>query len=226
MELLGDVVFLSRLQFALTVIFHFCSYRCPLVWVCSCRSPRRAPTRRVTPKGRADAVSGSRSSRSPLRSALRRASPWSLASAPTGPDYSRFVGDYLRLAACRRGIARVLPGVVLPGRAHSLARKRVSPKFYMVSGWLVWLARCFRRCGFSSPIRGCDARGFLTKLSRRRMAAKGDHLGLLCAQHSIRKPCPRICTRFSRFSCSVRSSPWRLPRTTISRVVTPSSSPR
>lgn len=137
MELLSDVAFLSRLQFTLIVAFHF-------VFV-----PLSIGTGLIT------AIAQTRYYRS--RSSEDGDAAWfwtklftttfvvgvasgiamEFSFGTNWADYSRFVGDIFGAPLAAEALfafflESVFLGVLLFGR------DRVSPKFYCVSGWLVW----------------------------------------------------------------------------------------
>lgn len=137
MELLSDVAFLSRLQFTLIVAFHF-------VFV-----PISIGTGLVT------AIAGTRYYRSRDQRDADAAWFWvkvftvtfavgvasgiamEFSFGTNWADYSRFVGDIFGAPLAAEALfafflESVFLGVLLFGRG------KVSPRLYMVSGWLVW----------------------------------------------------------------------------------------
>ena len=83
-------------------------------------------------------------------------------------DYSRFVGDIFGAPLAAEALLAfflesVFLGIVLFGRG------KVSPKFYMVSSWLVWFGSCLSALWSSSPTPGCR---LLQAPSLRRTAAR------------------------------------------------------
>jgi len=141
MELFSDVAFLARLQFTLTVAFHF-------VFV-----PLSIGVGLVT------AIAQTRYYRSRDDEDLAGAQFWTklftttfAIGVATGitmefsfgtnwADYSRFVGDIFGAPLAAEALfafflESVFLGVLLFGRG------KVSPKFYCVSAWLVWFGSC------------------------------------------------------------------------------------
>ena len=141
MELFSDVAFLARLQFTLTVAFHF-------VFV-----PLSIGVGLVT------AIAQTRYYRSRDDEDLAAAQFWTklftttfAIGVATGitmefsfgtnwADYSRFVGDIFGAPLAAEALfafflESVFLGVLLFGRG------KVSPKFYCVSAWLVWFGSC------------------------------------------------------------------------------------
>lgn len=141
MELLSDVAFLSRLQFTLTVAFHF-------VFV-----PLSIGTGFVT------AIAETRYYRSGSAKDERAARFWVkvftttfVIGVATGitmefsfgtnwADYSRFVGDIFGAPLAAEALfafflESVFLGVLLFGRG------KVGPKLYCASAWLVWFGSC------------------------------------------------------------------------------------
>ena len=99
-----DVVTLSRVQFALTIMFHylFPPLTIGLGVVLVCLGHRTCgPGIRLSSRPRS---SGPGSSPSISPSAWPPASSWSSSSAPTGPSYSRYVGDVFGSALAAEGI--------------------------------------------------------------------------------------------------------------------------
>ena len=141
MELFGDVAFLARLQFTLIVAFHF-------VFV-----PLSIGIGLIT------AIAETRAYRSGLPEDTDAARFWvklftttfviGVASGITmefsfgtnWADYSRFVGDIFGAPLAAEALfafflESVFLGVLLFGRG------KVSPRFYCISGWLVWFGSC------------------------------------------------------------------------------------
>ena len=141
MELFGDVAFLARLQFTLIVAFHF-------VFV-----PLSIGIGLIT------AIAETRAYRSGLPEDADAARFWvklftttfviGVASGITmefsfgtnWADYSRFVGDIFGAPLAAEALfafflESVFLGVLLFGRG------KVSPRFYCISGWLVWFGSC------------------------------------------------------------------------------------
>ena len=141
MELFTDVVFLSRLQFTLTVAFHFVfvplSIGIGLITAI-------AETRHYRSGNPKDGVAA--------RFWLKIFTTTFVIGVATGitmefsfgtnwADYSRFVGDIFGAPLAAEALfafflESVFLGVLLFGR------EKVSPKFYCVSAWLVWGGSC------------------------------------------------------------------------------------
>ena len=141
MELLTDVAFLSRLQFTLTVAFHFVfvplSIGLGLITAI-------AETRHYRSKKPEDGVAA--------RFWLKIFTTTFAIGVATGitmefsfgtnwADYSRFVGDIFGAPLAAEALfafflESVFLGVLLFGRG------KVSPKFYCISSWLVWGGSC------------------------------------------------------------------------------------
>lgn len=139
-------------------------------------------------------------------------------------DYSRFVGDIFGSPLAAEALLAFFLescflGVLLFGR------KRVSPKFYMVSGWLVWFGSMLSAlwilianswmqtpAGYEVVETAHGSKAIITDF----FAAAFNPQTVPTYLHTV--------LRASRVRCVHRHGD--CPRTTISRVVTPSSSPR
>lgn len=141
MEIFSDVVLLSRIQFAMTVAYHFffvpLSIGLGLILAIN-------ETRYYRSRNEKDAAA--------TKFWLKIFTATFVVGVATGitmefsfgtnwADYSRFVGDIFGAPLAAEALfafflESVFLGVLLFGR------KRVSPKFYLVSAWLVWIASC------------------------------------------------------------------------------------
>ena len=141
MELFTDVAFLARLQFTLTVAFHF-------VFV-----PLSIGIGLITALAETRAFrSGSREDADAARFWVKLFTTTFVIGVATGitmefsfgtnwADYSRFVGDIFGAPLAAEALfafflESVFLGVLLFGRG------KVSPRFYCVSAWLVWGGSC------------------------------------------------------------------------------------
>lgn len=138
MELFGDVVFLSRLQFALTVIFHFLfvPLSIGLGLFVALTKTRAYKTR--DPKDEADARFWVKIFTLTFTVGVATGITMEFSFGTNWANYSRFVGDIFGSPLAAEALLAFFLescflGVLLFGR------KRVSPKFYMVSSWLVWV---------------------------------------------------------------------------------------
>ncbi len=141
MELLSDPTFLAQLQFGATAVFHFCfvplSIGIGLMMAISetryyrSRDPKDAGGTRLWVKiftacftvGVATGIT------------------MEFSFGANWADYARFVGDIFGAPLAAEALLAfflesVFLGILLFGR------NKVSPKFYMVSTWLVWLGSC------------------------------------------------------------------------------------
>ena len=141
MEIFTDVALLSRIQFAATVAYHFffvpLSIGLGLILAIN-------ETRYYRSRNEKDAAA--------TRFWVKIFTATFVIGVATGitmefsfgtnwADYSRFVGDIFGAPLAAEALLAfflesVFLGVLLFGR------KRVSPKFYLVSAWLVWLGSC------------------------------------------------------------------------------------
>ena len=141
MELFGDVVFLARLQFTLTVAFHF-------VFV-----PLSIGIGLITALAETRAYrSGTQEDADAARFWVKLFTTTFAIGVATGitmefsfgtnwADYSRFVGDIFVAPLAAEALfafflESVFLGVLLFGRG------KVSPRFYCISAWLVWGGSC------------------------------------------------------------------------------------
>lgn len=138
MDIFTDVVFLARLQFAGTAIFHFLfvplSVGIGLIMAINetryyrSRKPEDAAATKLWVK--IFAVTFAVGVATGITMEFSFGTNWA--------DYSRFVGDIFGAPLAAEALLAfflesVFLGILIFGR------KRVSPKFYMVSAWLVWI---------------------------------------------------------------------------------------
>ena len=152
-----DVVLLSRLQFALTIMFHYLFPPLTIgLGVVLVFLEGAVPARPATRSTRSRPASGRRSSPSTSPSASPPASSWSSSSAPTGPTYSRFVGDVFGSALAAEGIFA----------------------FFLESGFLAVLVfgwdRVSPRMHFFATLHGRAGLDLLRHLDRRRQLLAAD----------------------------------------------------
>lgn len=141
MELLTDAVFLSRLQFTLIVAFHFVfvplSIGIGLVTAL-------AGTRYYKTRSAADLAASTfwvKVFTTTFAVGVASGIAMEFSFGTNWADYSRFVGDIFGAPLAAEALfafflESVFLGVVLFGR------DKVSPRFYCVSGWLVWGGSC------------------------------------------------------------------------------------
>ncbi|MEG1561932.1 MAG: cytochrome ubiquinol oxidase subunit I [Raoultibacter sp.] len=141
MELFADIAFLSRLQFALTVAFHFIfvplSIGLGLILAIN-------ETRYYKSKSPEDSAA--------TRFWVKIFTATFVVGVATGitmefsfgtnwADYSRFVGDIFGAPLAAEALLAFFLESVFLG-VLVFGRKRVSQKFYLVSAWLVWFGSC------------------------------------------------------------------------------------
>lgn len=141
MELLTDVVFLSRLQFAICVIFHFLfvPLSIGLGLILAIAETRYYKSR--DPKDAAAAHFWVKVFTVTFAVGVATGITMEFSFGTNWADYSRFVGDIFGAPLAAEALLAfflesTFLGVLLFGR------KKVSPKMFMVSGWLVWLGSC------------------------------------------------------------------------------------
>lgn len=141
MDVLTDVAFLSRFQFALTVIYHFLfvplSVGLGLILVIA--EMRYYKTR--NPKDKAATKLWVKIFTACFAVGVATGITMEFSFGTNWADYSRFVGDIFGAPLAAEALfafflESVFLGVLVFGR------NKVSPKFYMVSAWLVWLGSC------------------------------------------------------------------------------------
>ncbi|MBR0405592.1 MAG: cytochrome ubiquinol oxidase subunit I [Eggerthellaceae bacterium] len=141
MELLTDVVFLSRLQFTLTVAFHFVfvplSIGIGLITAIAVTRHYRSGN----PKDGVAARFWVKIFTTTFVIGVATGITMEFSFGTNWADYSRFVGDIFGAPLAAEALfafflESVFLGVLLFGR------EKVSPKFYCVSAWLVWGGSC------------------------------------------------------------------------------------
>lgn len=141
MELLTDVVFLSRLQFALCIIFHFLfvPLSIGLGLIMAVHETRYYKTR--DPQDADAAHFWVKIFTVTFAVGVATGITMEFSFGTNWADYSRFVGDIFGAPLAAEALLAfflesTFLGVLL------FARKKISPKFYMISAWLVWLGSC------------------------------------------------------------------------------------
>ncbi len=137
MELLSDVVFLSRLQFALTVIFHFLFVPMSIGLGLFVAVSQTRAYKTKDPADEATARFWVRVFTLTFTVGVATGITMEFSFGTNWADYSRFVGDIFGSPLAAEALfafflESTFLGVLLFGR------KKVSPKFYTVSAWLVW----------------------------------------------------------------------------------------
>ena len=141
MGLLSDVVFLSRFQFALTVLFHFCfvplSIGLGLIMAIAQTKAHRSGDK----ADRDAAMFWIRIFTATFAVGVATGITMEFAFGTNWADYSRFVGDIFGAPLAAEALLAFFLessflGVLL------LGRNKVSDKFYTVSAWLVWFGSC------------------------------------------------------------------------------------
>lgn len=137
MELFGDVVFLSRLQFALTVIFHFLFVPMSIGLGLFVAISQTRAYKTKDPADEASARFWVRIFTLTFTVGVATGITMEFSFGTNWADYSRFVGDIFGSPLAAEALfafflESTFLGVLLFGR------KKVSPKFYTVSAWLVW----------------------------------------------------------------------------------------
>ncbi len=141
MELFTDVALLSRIQFALVVIFHFCfvPLSIGLGLIMAINETRYYKSR--DPKDEAATHFWVKVFTTTFAVGVATGITMEFSFGTNWADYSRFVGDIFGAPLAAEALLAfflesVFLGIVLSGR------KKVSPKFYMISSWLVWFGSC------------------------------------------------------------------------------------
>ena len=137
MELLSDVVFLSRLQFALTVIFHFLFVPLSIGLGLFVALFQTKAYRSKDARDEAAAQFWVKIFTLTFTVGVATGITMEFSFGTNWADYSRFVGDIFGSPLAAEGLFAFFLessflGVLLFGRG------KVSPRFYMISGWLVW----------------------------------------------------------------------------------------
>ncbi|MCI9495644.1 MAG: cytochrome ubiquinol oxidase subunit I [Adlercreutzia mucosicola] len=141
MEAFADVALLSRLQFALTVAYHFLfvPLSIGLGLILAINETRYYRTRK--PEDAAATKFWVKIFTATFAIGVATGITMEFSFGTNWANYSRFVGDIFGAPLAAEALLAfflesVFLGVLLFGR------KRVSPKFYMVSAWLVWAGSC------------------------------------------------------------------------------------
>lgn len=141
MDVLTDVAFLSRFQFALTVIYHFLfvPLSVGLGLILAIAETRYYKTR--SPKDKAATKLWVKIFTACFAVGVATGITMEFSFGTNWADYSKFVGDIFGAPLAAEALfafflESVFLGVLIFGR------NKVSPKFYMVSAWLVWLGSC------------------------------------------------------------------------------------
>lgn len=141
MELLTDVVFLSRLQFAICIIFHFLFVPLSIGLGLILALAETRYYRSRDPKDGEAAHFWVKIFTITFAVGVATGITMEFSFGTNWADYSRFVGDIFGAPLAAEALLAFFLessflGVLLFGR------KKVSPRFYMVAGWLVWLGSC------------------------------------------------------------------------------------
>ena len=141
MEFFTDVALLSRFQFALTIIFHF--FFVPLSiglgLIMAINETRYYRSR--DPKDAAATKFWIKIFTTTFAIGVATGITMEFSFGMNWANYSRFVGDIFGAPLAAEALLAfflesVFLGIIL------LGRHRVSPRFYMISCWLVWLGSC------------------------------------------------------------------------------------
>ena len=141
MEAFADVALLSRIQFALTVAYHFLfvPLSIGLGLILAINETRYYRSRK--PEDAAATKFWVKIFTATFAIGVATGITMEFSFGTNWANYSRFVGDIFGAPLAAEALfafflESVFLGVLLFGR------KRVSPKFYMVSSWLVWAGSC------------------------------------------------------------------------------------
>ena len=141
MEVLTDVAFLSRLQFALTVAFHFIfvPMSIGIGLILAVTETRYYKSR--NPKDEAASWLWTKIFTTTFVIGVATGITMEFSFGTNWANYSRFVGDIFGAPLAAEALfafflESTFLGIVLFGR------KRGGPKLYLVSTWLVWLGSC------------------------------------------------------------------------------------
>lgn len=141
MELLTDVAFLSRFQFALTVIYHFLfvPLSVGIGLIMAIAETRYYKTR--NPKDKAATKLWVKIFTACFAVGVATGITMEFSFGTNWANYSKFVGDIFGAPLAAEALfafflESVFLGVLIFGR------NKVSAKFYMVSAWLVWIGSC------------------------------------------------------------------------------------
>ena len=141
MELFSDVVLLSRVQFAATIAYHFIFVPLSIGLGLILAITETHFYRTRNPKDAAASKLWVKIFTATFAIGVATGITMEFAFGTNWANYSRFVGDIFGAPLAAEGLfafflESVFLGVLLFGRT------RVSPKFYMVSAWLVWFGSC------------------------------------------------------------------------------------
>ncbi|MEG2261564.1 MAG: cytochrome ubiquinol oxidase subunit I [Raoultibacter sp.] len=141
MELFADVAFLSRLQFALTVAFHFIfvPLSIGLGLILAINETRYYRSR--SPEDSAATRFWVKVFTATFAIGVATGITMEFSFGTNWADYSRFVGDIFGAPLAAEALLAFFLESVFLG-VLVFGRKRVSPKFYLVSAWLVWFGSC------------------------------------------------------------------------------------
>lgn len=141
MEAFADVALLSRIQFALTVAYHFLfvPLSIGLGLILAINETRYYRSRK--PEDAAATKFWVKIFTATFAIGVATGITMEFSFGTNWANYSRFVGDIFGAPLAAEALfafflESIFLGVLLFGR------KRVSPKFYMVSAWLVWFGSC------------------------------------------------------------------------------------
>ena len=141
MEAFADVALLSRIQFALTVAYHFLfvPLSIGLGLILAINETRYYRSRK--PEDAAATKFWVKIFTATFAIGVATGITMEFSFGTNWANYSRFVGDIFGAPLAAEALfAFVLESVFLG--VLLFGRKRVSPKFYMVSAWLVWFGSC------------------------------------------------------------------------------------
>ncbi|MDR3053410.1 MAG: cytochrome ubiquinol oxidase subunit I [Coriobacteriales bacterium] len=138
MELLTDVAFLSRLQFALTVIFHFLFVPLSIGLGLFVAVSETRYYRSKDPKDKAATKFWAKLFTTTFIIGVATGITMEFSFGTNWANYSRFVGDIFGAPLAAEALLAfflesVFLGIVL------FAREKISAKLYLVSAWLVWI---------------------------------------------------------------------------------------
>jgi len=137
MELLTDVAFLSRFQFAITVIFHFLFVPLSIGLGLFVAIAETRYFRSKKPEDKAATKFWAKIFTTTFIIGVATGITMEFSFGTNWANYSRFVGDIFGAPLAAEALLAfflesVFLGIVL------FAREKISPKLYLVSAWLVW----------------------------------------------------------------------------------------
>lgn len=141
MELFTDVVFLSRLQFALCIAFHFLFVPMSIGLGLILAIAETRYYRSRDPKDGAAARFWVKIFTVTFAVGVATGITMEFSFGTNWADYSRFVGDIFGAPLAAEALLAFFLESSFLG-VLIFARNKVSPRFYMISGWLVWLGSC------------------------------------------------------------------------------------